>query len=173
MKQAARLRQAGPPGPVLTGINSGRTGLRNRTAPGMRDSPRTCHNSQVPAVRASNRSTRITVSRNGGPKRMTLAEAMKLAFAAHARGDLPAAEQLCRAVLDTKADHLDALHLAGAIALQTGRVAEAVDLLSRAVAADPNVARAFINFGLALAGASRWADAVASYDRALALDPGQ
>ncbi len=104
---------------------------------------------------------------------MTLAEAMKLAFAAHARGDLPAAEQLCRAVLDTKADHLDALHLAGAIALQTGRVAEAVDLLSRAVAADPNVARAFINFGLALAGASRWADAVASYDRALALDPGQ
>jgi hypothetical protein len=44
---------------------------------------------------------------------------MQRAIAAYQKGELGMAERLCRAVLDAKAYHFDALHLLGVIATQT------------------------------------------------------
>jgi tetratricopeptide (TPR) repeat protein len=55
--------------------------------------------------------------------------------------------------------------------LQVGRLDLALDTLRLAVSANPDNARAHLNLGLAHYGLARFVDAVASFDRALALDP--
>jgi len=62
---------------------------------------------------------------------------MERAIAAFNRGDWPDAEKSCRSVLAAHADYLDALHLLGAVAVQTGRPLEAAELLARAAAIKP------------------------------------
>jgi tetratricopeptide (TPR) repeat protein len=55
--------------------------------------------------------------------------------------------------------------------LQVGRLDLALETLRAAVSANPDNARAHLNLGLAHYGLARFADAVASFDAALALDP--
>jgi tetratricopeptide (TPR) repeat protein len=55
--------------------------------------------------------------------------------------------------------------------LQVGRLDRALDVLRAAVEANPENARAHLNLGLAQYGSNRFSEAVASFDRALALDP--
>ena len=102
---------------------------------------------------------------------LPLSQAMQRAFAAYERGEWAAAEQLCRMVLNAKADHFDALHLCGVVAGRTGRTQEATELLLRAVQANPNNANAYYHRGVALSDLQRHAEALESYDRALALKP--
>jgi tetratricopeptide (TPR) repeat protein len=96
---------------------------------------------------------------------------MQLAIAAFQRGEAREAEQLCRRVLDAKAEHFDALYLLAIIAGQAGRAQEAADLLARALSVNPSSADACYNRGIALGELGRPAEAVQSYDRAIALKP--
>ncbi len=102
---------------------------------------------------------------------LTLPQAMERGFAAYQRGDLPEAERLCRAVLNAKTDHFDALHLLGIIAARTRRTREAAELLSRALSSNPNDAAAHSHLGNVLRALKRPAEALQSYERALALEP--
>ncbi len=96
---------------------------------------------------------------------------MDYALAAYQRGDRVEAERLCRLLLDAMPDYFDALFLAGILAEQAGRCERAVELLSKAVAVNPNVAEAHYNHGVALGGVRQYEEAVASYERAIALKP--
>jgi len=73
--------------------------------------------------------------------------------------------------LTIDADCFEALYLAGIIAGQTGRAADAAEFLSRAVKANPNVADVHYNRGVALDALKRQAEALESYERAIALRP--
>ncbi len=96
---------------------------------------------------------------------------MQRAFVAYQRSEWAEAKRLCRAILDAKADHFDALHLAGVIALQTGQLEEAAEWLAEAVSVDPASADAHYNRGTALGGLNRHAEALECFARALALRP--
>lgn len=103
---------------------------------------------------------------------LTVAQAMAQAIAAFQRGQWGEAEKRCRTVLEKKEDHFDALHLLGIIAANTRRPREASELLSRAIAANPNDATAYGNLGSVLMELGRPAEALVSYERAIALHPG-
>ena len=107
----------------------------------------------------------------GGAAGLSAGEAMRRAVEAFQRGDLAEAERLCRAVLDAKADHFDALYLAGIISGRAGRAADAALFMTRATVADPKHADAHYNRGVALGELGQQADAAESYRRATALNP--
>jgi predicted O-linked N-acetylglucosamine transferase (SPINDLY family) len=100
-----------------------------------------------------------------------VAQALEAAAAAHAGNDWARAERLCRAVLQAQPDSYEALNLLGIIKAQTRQLAEAADLLERAVAARPREAAAHSNYGNVLCDLGRWREALSLYDRALQLDP--
>lgn len=105
------------------------------------------------------------------PAALTFQQAVERASAACGRGEWVEAERLCRAILDARPDHFDALHLRGLIAAATGRGREAAEFLARALAVDPGNAVAHYNLGIVLSGIGRDAAALESYDRALGLNP--
>ena len=96
---------------------------------------------------------------------------MERGFAAYQRGDLVEAERLCRAVLNAKTDHFDALHLLGIITARTRRTQEAIQLLQRAAGSDPKDAAVQSHLGNVLRGLNRPAEALQCYERALTLKP--
>ena len=103
---------------------------------------------------------------------LTPAQAFDEAVTRQRAGRLDEAEQLYRAVLKLKPDHVDALtNLAGAL-YSGGRLPEALAHYERAAALRPQAPDLLNNFGNALAGAGRHADAVVQYERALQLQPG-
>ena len=89
----------------------------------------------------------------------------------HRSGQLQEAERLYLEVLAAQPDHAEALHLAGIVAYQTGRLALAVERMGRAVAVKPDFAEAHSNLGNALKASGRVELALDSYDRAIALKP--
>ncbi len=95
------------------------------------------------------------------------------ALARHHAGDLAGAERGYRAILQADPGHVEALHLLGVLAHQTGHDAEAVRLIAEAIAraAEKGGPKAehHANLGLALHGLGRVAEAEAAYRRALAL----
>jgi protein O-GlcNAc transferase len=101
----------------------------------------------------------------------TVAQTMQEAGALYTRGRLAEAEQRCRAILRSHADHFDALSLLGVITAQTQRKQEAADLLRRAVASRPNDASVANNYSKVLTELQRFDDALASYNRLLKLKP--
>ncbi len=101
------------------------------------------------------------------------------AFAHHQAGERPQAEALYREVLASAPDDLNGLQLLGLLVLDSGRAAEAAELIGRAVAVvernggvAPRHAALFNNLGNALRAAGRGGEAVAAYRRGVALDPG-
>ena len=99
------------------------------------------------------------------------------AFALHQAGDYGPAEGLYRDALANRPDDVNALHLLGLLLLSTGRVAEALPPLRRAVAAveagaaAPGHAVLYNNLGNALLAAGKGGEAVAAWRRGLGLDP--
>ncbi len=93
------------------------------------------------------------------------------AMALHRQGNLADAERLYREVLQQQPDHFDALHLLGVIALQTRHTEQAVELIGKAIGRNAKIAGAHCNLGKALRDLGRPADALASYDTAIALEP--
>ena len=94
------------------------------------------------------------------------------ALALHQAGRLDAAEAGYRAILKRLPASFHALHMLGALHGQRDDWAEAEQLIARAVEVDPSVAAAHVNLGNARRLLGRRDEALASYERALALQPG-
>jgi len=101
----------------------------------------------------------------------TIPQAMQQAGALYARGRWAEAEQRCRAILGSQADHFDALSLLGVITAQTKRLQEAADLFRRAVASRPHDVAAATNLSKVLTDLQRFDEALESYERLLQLKP--
>ena len=86
-------------------------------------------------------------------------------------GRLEAAEARARAIPDGAPEAADALHLRGVIARQRRRPNDAVALLTRAIAINPDLALAHFNLGNALYDLGRRDEAGHAYARAAALAP--
>jgi predicted O-linked N-acetylglucosamine transferase (SPINDLY family) len=99
-------------------------------------------------------------------------EAYRQAAAAFRAGDLEGAQARCRGLLRQQPDHFEALSLLGIVAAHRGDAAEALRLLERAAAVNPESAVAHNNLGNALRDSRRYDDALRAYRRALEIDPG-
>lgn len=93
------------------------------------------------------------------------------ALALHRQGNLLAAEAIYADILRVQPTQFDALYLSGLAALQAKRPERAADLLSKAARANPKVAAVQVDLGAALFMLKRFDAAVASFDKALALQP--
>ena len=65
----------------------------------------------------------------------------------HQSGEFEEAGRLYKQILEVDPDHFDALHLAGLVAYQRGRLGEAVELITRAIGVNPNSADACYGLG--------------------------
>ena len=96
---------------------------------------------------------------------------LERAVAAHTAGNLAAAQELYRSVLEASPDNHVALHLLGVSFIQQGRPDRGIPLVERALLLKPDDAIAHFNLGCALQGLNRPDEASACYERALALNP--
>ena len=94
------------------------------------------------------------------------------ALAAHQAGRLDAAEAGYGAILKAMPTSFHALHMLGVLRGQRDDWVEAERLIAHAVAIDPSVAAAHANLGNARRLLGRSDEALASYQRALRLQPG-
>lgn len=97
------------------------------------------------------------------------------AHALHQSGQLSEAESLYRAILETLPDSFQALHSLGLIAGQRHHPRKALEYLGKAIAGDPGNKLAFVahmNMGRACIELGERANALASYERAIAANPG-
>jgi tetratricopeptide (TPR) repeat protein len=100
-----------------------------------------------------------------------LSRMLSRARRAHEEGALGKAERLYAAVLEHDPRQVDALHLAGMVDYQRGRLDAAVASLRAALQVDHRRVDAFCDLGLVLYATGRMAEALASYDAALRLRP--
>lgn len=105
------------------------------------------------------------------PPTMTPEQALKSAMRYHGAGQLTEAEAIYRRILETQPENPMALHLLGVIAHQVGKNDLAVDLITKALALEPNYLEAHYNLGNAFYALGRLEDAIASYQGALAIKP--
>jgi tetratricopeptide (TPR) repeat protein len=94
---------------------------------------------------------------------------LRQAVSLQQNGAFAEAEELYREILELKPRHFDALQLLGALALQAGRLQEGVELLRKALAIDAKQAPIHSNLAYALNALQCFDEALASADRALAL----
>lgn len=94
------------------------------------------------------------------------------AMTLHQAGALPAAESAYRAVLSASPRHAAAMTLLATVIAQDGRPEEAVPLFDASLKLDRNQELALFNRGNALFALKRHAEALTSYNRAVALWPG-
>lgn len=97
---------------------------------------------------------------------------LRQAVALQQNGVLAEAEELYREILELKPRHFDALQLLGSLALQAGRVQEGIEFLKKALAINAKQAPLHSNLAYALNALQRFDEALASADRALALQSG-
>src|SRR4051812_47577679 len=90
---------------------------------------------------------------------MTISQALELALRHHNAGEFQQAESLYRNILATDPAHAPSLQLLGVIAYQSGENRDAMELISRAIAIDPNVASFHTNLGNVLRDEQRFHDA--------------
>src|SRR5688572_24517953 len=102
---------------------------------------------------------------------MTIEQVIATGLEHHRAGRLEEAETIYRQALTRQPNHHDALQLLGTLAYQRGAHMLAAECLTRAIAANPNVAHYHNNLGSALIELDRSEAAIAAYQRALALNP--
>jgi predicted O-linked N-acetylglucosamine transferase (SPINDLY family) len=102
---------------------------------------------------------------------MSIQESLELALKHHRLNRLAEAEAIYRQVLSEHPDHPGALHLHGVLSAQTARADLAVDLIGRAIAANPKVAVYHLSMAKALGTLGRREEMTASLRRALEQDP--
>ena len=102
---------------------------------------------------------------------LTATEAVEAGLDHHGAGQLAQAEALYRRALDLEPEDADALHLLGVIAQQRGDYQGAVDLITRAIAADASFAGYHNNLGEAYRRLGKFDEAERAYRQAIALQP--
>ena len=103
--------------------------------------------------------------------RNDLATQLLAAHALLAQGQLTQAKSVCIAMLQQAPSNFDILYLSGAVCIQVQQLAEAVDLLCRAIAVRPNSHSSYNLLGYAMSKLSQYAAAIECFDKALALNP--
>jgi tetratricopeptide (TPR) repeat protein len=101
---------------------------------------------------------------------MNVQDKLNLAVERHKAGKTAEAEKLYHEILAEQANHADALHLLGLLALQAKQYDKAIEFITRAVELRPDAPLFHANLGVALDESSRTERAIASYERALALN---
>jgi len=112
-------------------------------------------------------------ARHAAPPAQPFPEALfGQAMTLHQAGALPAAESAYRAVLAASPRHAPTMTLLATVIAQNGQPEEAVRLFDASLKLDRNQELALFNRGNALFALKRHAEALASYNRAVALWPG-
>jgi len=88
-----------------------------------------------------------------------------------AQGQIAQAKSVCDAMLQRAPSNFDVLYLSGAVYVQTLQLAEAVDLLCRAIAVRTSSHSSYNLLGYAMSKLSQYAAAIECFDKALALNP--
>jgi predicted O-linked N-acetylglucosamine transferase (SPINDLY family) len=102
----------------------------------------------------------------------SLQRALELAIGHHQAGRLAEAEGVYRQILAQVPEHAEALHLLGCVALQTGHLGAAIDLIGRAVTIAPGAAAYHCNLGESYRRAGQPERAISCLSRAIELEPG-
>lgn len=108
----------------------------------------------------------------GSPLRQipsVIQQKLQQALALHQRGMLSDATEIYEDILKQKPNHFDALHLLGVVACQMKDPNRGEELIRKAIESNPNDASAYFNRGNALQDLTRFDEALASYDKAIAL----
>jgi tetratricopeptide (TPR) repeat protein len=100
-----------------------------------------------------------------------LAQTFDLALRLHQAGNLQEAERLYRQILESDPQHIDALHLLGVIAGQSGKYEIAISHIRQALALKPDFALAHKNLGKFLEDQGKLHEAATSYAQALRCNP--
>lgn len=95
---------------------------------------------------------------------------LETAIDLHRRGDREAAAKIYERLLGADPNHVDAIHLLGAIALEKQDLATAIDLISRSLNLENRNPSAHLNLGLALLATHDFDAALGSFDRSLSFD---
>ena len=103
--------------------------------------------------------------------KLKLSEALTQASASQKVGNLIDAKRLCKAILDVKPDHLDALHLLSVVEYQHGNYENALHFVDKALVIKADYAEALNTRGITLSAFHRTEEAVETYNRALAVKP--
>tara|TARA_R110000868_G_scaffold121270_2_gene321724 strand:+ start:4820 stop:6634 length:1815 start_codon:yes stop_codon:yes gene_type:complete len=107
-----------------------------------------------------------------GPSDADIMNALRAAAGHHAARRFPQAAELTQKVLHYRPDNADAMHLLGLIAFETGKLADGERLIAMAVKmAKVPSANMYVNLGNAQREQAKLAEALKSYDLALARDP--
>jgi tetratricopeptide (TPR) repeat protein len=102
---------------------------------------------------------------------LEVAELVQQGIALHQQGHLAQADVIYQQVLVKQANHFDALHLSGVIALQNKNSVLAVKLIGRAIEINENDAAAYCNLGVALKESNRLEEALDRFDKAIVIKP--
>ena len=96
---------------------------------------------------------------------------LQRALSFHQAGQFAQAAVLYGEILTADPDHFDALQLSGLIAYEFRNLEEAELFFLKALCIRADIASVYSNYGLVLHGLNRHADAIVTYDMALARDP--
>jgi len=102
---------------------------------------------------------------------MTLKEQIEFGLAHLRAGRLAEAEAVCREIRAQKPDEAQALHLLGIIEARRGDFQRGMEMLRRAIEADPEIAKYHANLGAVLLQVGRFDEAMNSFRKALSLAP--
>ncbi|WP_144158965.1 tetratricopeptide repeat protein [Paraburkholderia sp. BCC1885] len=111
------------------------------------------------------------MSKTANPQRQ-LDTLFREAVALQQNGAYAEAEDVYREILKLRPKHFDAIQLLGALALQSGRLEEGIELLKKAVAINGMQAPVHSNLAFAYNALRRFKEGLASANRALALQAG-
>jgi len=105
------------------------------------------------------------------PGPLNLGQSLNEALNLQRAGQLREAEKIYMRVLKSVPDNFDALNLLGTVKARLGEIDEAARLFGAAVKSNARVPQAWFNLGQALYMLKRYAEALSSCDKALALAP--
>ena len=77
---------------------------------------------------------------------LSVTAALRQGIQAHKAGQFQEAERLYRAILTTQPQHTDANHNLGVLAMQFGKLTEAVPFFEETLKADPTVAQYWLSY---------------------------
>jgi len=113
---------------------------------------------------------KTTKSGVAGSDRTNIADQFNLALQHHRSGRLIEAERLCLQISAIDPNHVGSVHLRGLVSHQLDR-GNAIELLARAVAIEPNYPEGHNDLGVVLTAQGKYSEAAACFMRAVTLRP--